>query len=117
MRNRWPKLEFFAWLSVRTTVATRTIFRDLCIGRTNTRKNGILQPSPKKEEPHPLSSIVSAGNVIEGNLLTCLTCLFGSTKNGRDAFEPDQHLIANNSEHDKPCLQMVAGIPDLTEGE
>jgi hypothetical protein len=38
-------------------------------------------------------------------------------KNPRGAFALDQHLIPNNSNQNKPCPQMVAGIADLTEGE
>ena len=38
-------------------------------------------------------------------------------KNRRDAFGFDQNLITNNSHHDKPCLQILTGITDLTEGE
>jgi hypothetical protein len=33
------------------------------------------------------------------------------------AFELYQNLVPNDSHHDKPCLQVLAGITDLTEGK
>src|SRR2546430_8055855 len=47
--------EFFAWLSVRSTVATRTIFRDLGIGREKHEQKWYFAAAGrlKKEEPHP----------------------------------------------------------------
>src|SRR5438094_10081080 len=50
------------------------------LAEKNTSRNGILQlPPEKKRNRIPVSSIVSAGNVIEGNL-SCLTCLFGRNR-------------------------------------
>src|SRR6266481_4002529 len=72
--------EFFAWLSVRSTVATRTIFRDLCIGREKHEQKRYFAAAALKKGNHiPVSGIVSAGNVIEGDL-SCLTCLFGRNR-------------------------------------
>src|SRR5947207_12204100 len=52
----------------------------LCIAEKNTsRKRYFAAAALKKRNRIPVSSIVLAGNVIEGNL-SCLTCLFGRNR-------------------------------------
>src|SRR6266478_4112369 len=64
----------------RLTVATRTIFREpLHCREKHEQKRYLAAAALKKRNRIPVSSIVSAGNVIEGNL-SCLTCLFGRNR-------------------------------------
>ena len=64
----------------RSTVATRTIFREpLHCREKHEQKTVFCSRRLKKRNRIPVSSIVSAGNVIEGNL-SCLTCLFGRNR-------------------------------------
>src|SRR5258707_9434481 len=59
-----------------STVATRTIFREpLHCREKHEQKRYFAAAALKKRNHIPVSSIVSAGNVIEGGL-SCLTCLF-----------------------------------------
>src|SRR6266446_1223505 len=63
-----------------STVATRTIFREpLHCREKHEHKRYFAAAALKKRNHIPVSSIVSAGNVIEGNL-SCLTCLFGRNR-------------------------------------
>src|SRR5258708_15297064 len=61
----------------RLTVATRTIFREpLHCREKHEQKRYLAAAALKKRNRIPVSSIVSAGNVIEG-VPSCVTCLFG----------------------------------------
>src|SRR5258707_12738379 len=63
-----------------STVATRTIFREpLHCREKHEQKRYFAAAALKKRNRIPVSSIVSAGNEIEGNL-SCLTCLFGRNR-------------------------------------
>jgi hypothetical protein len=53
--------EFFAWFSVRSTAATRTIFRDPCIPENNTSTKRYFAAPLKKRNRIPGFRIVSAG--------------------------------------------------------
>src|SRR5260370_30231340 len=63
-----------------STVATRTIFREpLHCREKHEQKRYFAAAALKKRNHIPVSSIVSAGNVVEGGL-SCLTCLFGRNR-------------------------------------
>src|SRR5947199_4729928 len=63
----------------RSTVATRTIFREPLHCREKHEQKTVFCSRRLRRNRIPVSSIVSAGNVIEGNL-SCLTCLFGHNR-------------------------------------
>src|SRR5258708_39519236 len=66
-----------------STVATRTIFREpLHCREKHEQKRYFAAAALKKRNHIPVSGIVSAGNVNEGDL-SCLTCLFGPKPGAR----------------------------------